>query len=272
MAMASQAIACSCSYSVGGNGNSSSPSSELRSEFLGAEGKFARVSVSGNEQRMRSCGGLKVEAAISRQKKEATVEKAKQQLEGAYLVAGIKYGGLTVKQFQNLRKALPESSTLIVAKNKLMGKAIEGTEWEALKPALKGMNAWLFVHSEEIPMALKPYRDMQKELKLEDNDFTGAVFEGKFYTTEEIAQLESMPTRADLYAKLLGSLQAPASNLVQTLQAPARDLVFTLKAFVAKLEEQEVGQTPLFQLESFPAGRCGKFAKGSSDTAEFDVL
>ncbi|KAL3687361.1 hypothetical protein R1sor_013670 [Riccia sorocarpa] len=235
MAMASQAIACSCSYNVGGNANFTS---ELRSEFLGTEAKFARVSISGNEQRRRN-GGLKVEAAISRQKKEATVEKAKQQLEGAYLVAGIKYGGLTVKQFQNLRKALPESSTLIVAKNKLIGKAIEGTEWEALKPALKGMNAWLFVHTDEIPSALKPYRDMQKELKLENNDFTGAVFEGKFYSTEEIKLLESMPTRDELYAKLLGTLQAPATNLVQTIQAPARDLVFTLKAFVAKLEEQE---------------------------------
>ncbi|XP_024388822.1 large ribosomal subunit protein uL10c isoform X1 [Physcomitrium patens] len=102
------------------------------------------------------------------------------------LVAGIKtVNGLTVKQMQQLRKALPQDTTLImVAKNKLIGKAIEGTEWEeALKPALKGMNSWLFVHTEEIPGALKPYRDLQKELKLE-NYFTGVVFEGKFYTPD----------------------------------------------------------------------------------------
>ncbi|BBN07919.1 large subunit ribosomal protein L10 [Marchantia polymorpha subsp. ruderalis] len=240
MAMAAQAIACGCSYNVGSV--SSSPSSELRSEFLGAQGKNGRVSLRCKEPRSsssRAAGSLVVEAAISREKKEATVEKARQQLEGAYLVAGIKYTGLTVKQFQNLRKALPETTTLIVAKNKLIGKAIEGTKWEALKPALKGMNAWLFVHTEEIPTALKPYRDMQKELKLENNDFTGAVFEGKFYSPEEFKQLETMPTRAEMYAKLLGGLQAPASNLVATLQAPARDVVLTLKAYVAKLEEQE---------------------------------
>ncbi|XP_024388823.1 large ribosomal subunit protein uL10c isoform X2 [Physcomitrium patens] len=69
-------------------------------------------------------------------------------------------------------------------KEETPGKAIEGTEWEeALKPALKGMNSWLFVHTEEIPGALKPYRDLQKELKLE-NYFTGVVFEGKFYTPD----------------------------------------------------------------------------------------
>lgn len=117
------------------------------------------------------------------------------------------------------------------------GKAIEGTEWEALKPALKGMNAWLFVHTEEIPAALKPYRALQKELKLE-NDFTGAVFEGRFFTPEEFKVLESLPTRAELYGKLLGTIQAPAAALVGTLQAPARELVFTLKAYVKKLEDE----------------------------------
>ncbi|KAJ7296663.1 hypothetical protein O6H91_08G038600 [Diphasiastrum complanatum] len=179
----------------------------------------------------------RIEMAISRKKKEETVEKARQQLEGCYLLAGLQFTGLKVKQMQELREALPENTKLIVAKNTLMEKAIEGTEWEAMKPALKGMNAWLFVHSEEIPAALKPYRDLQKELKLEKNDYTGAVFEGKFYSPEEFKLLETMPTRADLYAKLLGSLKAPASNLVSVLQGPSRNLVMTLKAYVQKLEE-----------------------------------
>jgi hypothetical protein len=62
-----------------------------------------------------------VRMAISRKKKEETVDRAKQQLEGAYLVAGIKYAGLTVKQFQQLRKSLPQDTTLMVTKNKLIG-------------------------------------------------------------------------------------------------------------------------------------------------------
>lgn len=103
---------------------------------------------------------------------------------------------------------------------------------------MNGMNAWLFVHSEEIPAAIKPYRAFQKEKKLEDNDFSGGVFEGKFYAPEEFKQLESMPTRAEIYAKLLGSLQSPSIGLVSTLQAPARELVMVLKAYVQKLEEE----------------------------------
>ncbi|KAJ0987701.1 hypothetical protein J5N97_006057 [Dioscorea zingiberensis] len=180
-----------------------------------------------------------VRAAISRTKKEETVENVKQQLESCYLVAGIRYTGFTVKQFQELRGALPETVNLVVAKNTLVGKAIEGTPWEALKPCMKGMNAWLFVHTEEIPAALKPYRTFQKERKLEENDFTGAVFEGRFYAPDEFKVLETLPSREEIYAKLLGALQGPAISLVGTLQAPARDLVLTLKAYVQKLEEEQ---------------------------------
>ncbi|XP_016173010.1 50S ribosomal protein L10, chloroplastic [Arachis ipaensis] len=179
-----------------------------------------------------------ITAAISRTKKEATVETVKQQLENCYLLAGINYKGFTVKQFQELRKSLPETTKLIVAKNTLVYKAVEGTRWETLKPCMKGMNVWLFVHTEEIPAAIKPYRDFQKEKKLEDNDFTGGVFEGKYYGPDEFKTLETLPTRAEIYANLLGSLKSPASALVSTLQAPARDVVMVLKAYVKKLEEE----------------------------------
>eukprot|EP00850_Spirogloea_muscicola_P006346 SM000030S11355 [mRNA] locus=s30:274377:275195:- [translate_table: standard] len=103
---------------------------------------------------------------------------------------------------------------------------------------MKGMNAWLFVHSDEIPAALKPYRDMQKEQKLE-NDYTGAIFEGKYYAPADFKSLESMPTRLDIYAKLLGTLVGPPIALVGQLKVPAANLVFTMKAYVAKLEAEE---------------------------------
>lgn len=154
-------------------------------------------------------------------------------------MAGISYKGFTVKQFQELRRQFPETSKLVVAKNTLVYKAIEGTQWEALKPCMKGMNAWLFVHSEEIPAALKPFREFQKEKKLEDNDFCGAVFEGKFYGPQEFKALETLPSRDEVYAKLLGSLKGPGSAVVGTLQAPARNLVMVLQAYVKKLEEEE---------------------------------
>jgi large subunit ribosomal protein L10 len=180
-----------------------------------------------------------IRAAITRGRKEETVTTVREQLEGCYLLAGIKYEGLTVKQLQGIRDALPDTCRLLVAKNTLVGKAIEGTPWEALKPCMKGMNAWLFVHTEEVPAALKPYRAFQKEERVEEtNDFVGAVFEGKFYGPGDFKALETMPSRAEVYATLLGALQGPATSLVATLQAPARDVVAVLSAYVRKLEEE----------------------------------
>ncbi|GLJ40909.1 hypothetical protein SUGI_0846270 [Cryptomeria japonica] len=188
--------------------------------------------------------GVSVQCALTKNMKEEIVGDVIKQLENCHLIASIKYKGLTVKQFTDLRKSLPESTKLLVIKNRLVIKAIEGTQFEALKPCMKGQNAYMFVHSEEIPVALKPYRDFQKQEKLEANDFVGAVFEGKFYPPEEFKALETMPTRAEIYSKLLGSLQSPAISVLSTLQAPARDLVFTLKAYVQKLEE-EAGSTTI---------------------------
>lgn len=205
------------------------------SAFFGSQVP-SQVRLSAPSQTQR---GLKVEAAISRSKKESNVELAKKELENCYLLASINYKTFTVKQFSELRAKLPESVSLLVMKNSLMEKAIEGTEFEALKPSMTGMNAFLFVHSEEIPPALKPFRELQKEQKLEDNDYTGAVFEGKFYGPKDFKTLETLPSREEIYAKLLGVLQSPASQVVSTLQAPARDLVFTLKAYVNKLEEEQ---------------------------------
>ncbi|VFQ64753.1 unnamed protein product [Cuscuta campestris] len=181
---------------------------------------------------------LTVRSAISRTKKEETVETVKQELQDCRLLAGISYKGFTVRQFQQLRAQIPETTKVIVAKNTLVLKAIEGTQWEALKPCMTGMNAWFFVHGEEIPAALKPYRTFQKEQKLDGNDFTGAVFEGKFYGPDEFKALETLPSRAEVYATLLGSLKGPASAVVGTLQAPARNLVMVLQAHVKKLEEE----------------------------------
>ncbi|KAG6523973.1 hypothetical protein ZIOFF_013862 [Zingiber officinale] len=76
------------------------------------------------------------------------------------------------------------------------------------------MNAWLFVHSEGIPEDIKPYRTFQWERKLEKNDFTDAVFEGKFLALGEFKSLETMLSRAEIYAKILGAIKKPSISLI----------------------------------------------------------
>ncbi|XP_020108651.1 50S ribosomal protein L10, chloroplastic-like [Ananas comosus] len=156
-----------------------------------------------------------IRAAVARSKREAI----RRELENCQLLAGIWCHGLTVRQLQALRGALPDTARLVVAKNSLVEKAIEGTKWEPLRPCAKGMNAWLFVHSDDVPPALNPYRHFQREWKLALNDFTGAVYEGRLYGPDDFAALEAMPTRLQSYAYLLGCLHTPAVSLLGVLQA-----------------------------------------------------
>nr|CAD1841966.1 unnamed protein product [Ananas comosus var. bracteatus] len=123
-----------------------------------------------------------IRAAVARSKREAI----RRELENCQLLAGIWCHGLT---------------------------------WEPLRPCAKGMNAWLFVHSDDIPPALNPYRHFQREWKLALNDFTGAVYEGRLYGPDDFAALEAMPTRLQSYAYLLGCLHTPAVSLLGVLQA-----------------------------------------------------
>ncbi|CAM6101287.1 unnamed protein product [Calypogeia fissa] len=142
------------------------------------------------------------------------------------------------------RKSLPKTSTLIVAKNKLISKAIEGTKWEALKPAWLFVNsvASLFVHLEEIPAAIKPYRDLQKEFKLA-TDFTRRLSRGSSMGPKISRSWSRCPRKqsSSLGFLVVSKVLQPISSGL-CAQGLARELVFTLKAYVAKLEE-EAGQS-----------------------------
>lgn len=156
---------------------------------------------------------IRVAAELVRQ------EALRRELDACQLLAGIWCHGFTVAQLRGIRGSLPPTARLLVAKNSDMAAAVAGSRWEALRPCARGMNAWLFVRSDEIPPALKPYRDFQKEWKLQLNDFTGAVYEGRLYGPDDFAQLEAMPTRAQSYQYLLGCLQMPAVNILAALRA-----------------------------------------------------
>jgi large subunit ribosomal protein L10 len=90
-----------------------------------------------------------VQNAITRQRKEETVEVLEGLLAKSAVVVGLRYQGLTVKQLQDFRRSLPADSKMLVCKNTLMRVACDKVGgWDELKPATKGDNAWLFVNEE----------------------------------------------------------------------------------------------------------------------------
>ena len=189
--------------------------------------------------------------ALSRQQKEDTVDKLVPLLEESSVVVGLRYQGLSVKQIQQFRRALPkEGAKLLVCKNTLLKLAADKVEgWEELKPAAKGDNAWLFVQEESISSGIKAYLDFQKEVvdavPQDERDavtmlnMTGGVMSGKALTPSDLKKLEKMPTKTELMATLARLLnQLPTKIAVSVKQVPTK-VAYGVKALADADENKE---------------------------------
>lgn len=151
--------------------------------------------------------------------KQAVIDEIKGKLEKAKSAVVIDYIGITVAEADAMRKKLREANVdYTVYKNTLVNRAIQGTEYEGLKEVLSGPSAFAFSYDDAVAPArvisgiIKEYKKME---------FKAGVIEGKFYDAEGVKAIAALPSRDELLAKFMGSIQSPVSKFVRTLQAIA---------------------------------------------------
>ena len=157
----------------------------------------------------------------AKQQKQAVIDEIKAKLEGAEAVVLIDYMGTTVAQADAMRKELRENDIdYTVYKNTLMKRAIAGTEFEPLGDAMKGPSAIAISKTD----ATAPGRVLKKAIKdFNKMEFKASVVDGTFYDKDGTEQIASIPSREELIAKFMGSIQSPVSKFVRTLAAIAED-------------------------------------------------
>lgn len=145
------------------------------------------------------------------------IDEIKGKLEGAQSAVIIDYLGTTVDEANEMRKMLREEDVdYTVYKNTLMRRALEGTEFEELTQVLEGPSALAISKTD----ATAPARVLNKAIKKMDKmAFKGGIVEGSYYDAEALLTIASIPSRDDLIAKFLGSIQAPISKAVRTFAA-----------------------------------------------------
>ena len=120
--------------------------------------------------------------------------------------------GLTVAEITDLRRKLQkEGADYTVVKNTLAIKAIEGTEFESMSELLKGASAVAFGFSDQVAPA-KVLSAFIKEV--EKANFKGGVLDGKLLSVDEVKALAKLPSKEELYAKMLGCINSPATGIV----------------------------------------------------------
>ena len=163
-----------------------------------------------------------------RPEKVAEVRDLEQQLRDSAIVILTDYRGLTVSEIGSLRNKLKEASLEYrVAKNTLLTRAAEQAGVNGLAPYLVGPTAVVFGRDD--PGA--PARILQEFIRQHRKlGIKGGVVEGQSLGPEGVQALATLPTKRELIAKLLGTIQAPLRGLVTVLTGPPRGLVTALDA------------------------------------------
>ena len=147
--------------------------------------------------------------------KQPIVQEIADSIQDAASVVVVDYRGLTVAEDTELRKDLREAGvTYKVYKNTMVRFAIKDTDFAGLADVLEGPNA-IAISKDDATAAARVLANFAKKApKLE---LKAGVVEGKFYDAEEIQEIASIPSRDELISRLLGSFQAPVTNLARVL-------------------------------------------------------
>lgn len=161
------------------------------------------------------------------QKKEVVAELADVAGKAVSLVAA-EYAGLTVGQLTSMRKKARESGVYLkVAKNTLVARAVDGTDYQCVSNALTG--PLLFAFSHEDPGAagrlIKEFAKANEKLKPRL-----VAIGGKMYPGSHVEVLASLPTRDQALGLLLNVMSQPATLLVRVMAEPATQLARVINA------------------------------------------
>lgn len=149
--------------------------------------------------------------------KKAQVAEVVEILKTAQTGVVVDYRGLNVEEDTQLRNKLREANVkYFVIKNTLLFRAAKELGLDALESALHGPTA-LAVSSEDAVAPAKVLADYAKEN--EKLELKAGFMDGAVMSLDEIKKLAATPNRETLLAKMLGSMNAPISNLARTLQA-----------------------------------------------------
>lgn len=168
----------------------------------------------------------------TKQFKNDKVEYYKKQFENAKVAVVADYKGLSVEEITELRRGLQaQNADFTVTKNTLCKVATKGSSYEVISELMQGTTAIAFGYGDEVAAA-KVLAKFIKENK--KGEILGAVLDGKVLSADEAKKLATMPSKEELYAKMLGSINSPASGIVYSVNGVMSALVRAINAVKEK--------------------------------------
>jgi len=164
--------------------------------------------------------------ALTKSEKTATLEQLATALQGVDSAILFDYTGLNVPQVTELRRQIRAvKGQYRVVKNTLARRALKGTEFEPLSDFFQGTTAIAFTGNDPVALAktLTTFAKTAPALTIK-----AAVVQGRKIQAAEVTELATLPSKPELYAKLLFLLSAPMVRLVTVLNAAPQALLNVL--------------------------------------------
>lgn len=172
---------------------------------------------------------------VTKERKEELVAQLTQDLKKTQALIITDYRGLPVAELQKLRNQLRGLKTgLHIAKNTLVELALQRAGMPVPQDLLTGPTALLFCYN-DIAGPAKSLNDFLKDKELK---VKGAIMGGSILRGAEAEALASLPTRDQLFGKLLGTINAPGTQVAGVVAAGIRQVLYLLQARAEQLEKQ----------------------------------
>ncbi len=174
---------------------------------------------------------MKPENKDIRPEKKSIAAELDERVSGALYMILADYTGMDMPQTTELKKSLRASdASFNVVNNRLLNRALNGE----VADLLKGQTAMIYGSGDVVEVAkiIKKFSAQNKTATVK-----GGYLEGKVITGDQVIELAKLPSKDVLRAMLLGTLQAPCSQLVGVLDQKVASLVYVLDAARAKKEE-----------------------------------
>jgi large subunit ribosomal protein L10 len=170
--------------------------------------------------------------ALTKAKKAVQIDKLTHELEGASSAIVGTFAKLTVSQDFELRKVVRSAGGHYrVLKNKLAARASKGTKVEQALQGLKGVSSVAYTSGDPVALAKALSTWMGENAEF---TFKLGIVDGQVITVEEVKRLATMPSKEEIFSKLLFLINAPAQRLVTVMNAAGRDLAVVINQGVEK--------------------------------------
>lgn len=166
---------------------------------------------------------------LKKEQKIKLLTDLKEKIANSKAIVFTDFRGVQVVDLQDLRKKLRDSKIeLKIVKNTLLKKALDDNNLKIDEEFLTKPLALSFDVEDEVRSSKII---CEKSTEVEKLEILGGIINGEFVGADKISELAKMPSREELYTKVVGSIASPISGFLNVLTGNLRGLINVLNQY-----------------------------------------